>query len=199
MASLATDQVIAFINASSPQEGRTWTIGPLLYDAAVEGTLNPATFHQKCDNKGSTVAVAMTNTGYIMGAFTPHVWRSKGYAWLNADGSCLFRLVKRGTFDPILCRATPGYSLHVFDDPCYGPTYGGGAAYFDLLFFDGVYPLGTPSNAFCIANGNNGYEAPPDGPCTLIGNDWIIVAFQVYSVETMDPEQVEAVFAQGLN
>ena len=50
----------------------------LLYRASKDGDLIK-TFHEKCDNKGPTVMIIKTNTGFRFGGYNPLFWDQSGY------------------------------------------------------------------------------------------------------------------------
>jgi len=53
--------------------------------------MNAATFHQKCDNMGSTVTVVKNIEGYIFGGYADKSWKQSGQS-IHSDKSFLFGL-----------------------------------------------------------------------------------------------------------
>ncbi|CDW90176.1 tldc domain-containing protein [Stylonychia lemnae] len=71
----------------------------LLYKASSD-TFKGNAFHQKCDNKGPTVAFILSEYGQIFGGYTSIPWKSpEGLYQQNSDGDAfIFQLTKRAKY-----------------------------------------------------------------------------------------------------
>jgi len=127
-------------------------------------------FHSLCDNKGSTLTVFKTTSGYASAS-----WASIGnsYSYIVDSNAFLFTLTNPNNMPLKLAVTNSGYALHY--NPSYGPIFGGGH---DMLIYDAS---NTNTNSFISSssytypNGNSGYA----GGVFMIGSSH----FQVAEVE----------------
>ena len=68
----------------------------LLYRKSTHGD-SYSTFHNLCDNKGSTLIFIKSKEGFIIGGYTPSSWESKG-GWKEDNKSFLFSLTDNKVF-----------------------------------------------------------------------------------------------------
>ena len=100
----------------------------LLYRASRDGW-RPRTFHQKCDDRGSTVVILRAEGGYVFGGYTPHSWHRPFPEYDGADNddeaTFIFSLINPSNHLPVKmvwrvgARGRPIYA-HSF----WGPSFG---------------------------------------------------------------------------
>ncbi len=107
------------------------------YQKSVDGGV--AVFHTNCDNRGSTVIVALLNAGTgqsrIIGGYADVSWTSSG-GYKGTASNFLFSLTN--SFKHVSISST-----YQYDSASYGPTFGGGHD------FTAGYGAGGSSNAYC--------------------------------------------------
>ncbi|TNV81891.1 hypothetical protein FGO68_gene8758 [Halteria grandinella] len=97
----------------------------LLYRGSVD-TFAASAFHQKCDNKISTLTIVQTTEGKILGGFTPQTWNHQGSkkdpdVWLfNIEAPCIFNFIQ-------------SQATSIVANSGYGPIFGSG---WDLFISD---------------------------------------------------------------
>jgi hypothetical protein len=96
----------------------------LLYKAS-QDNFAASSFHQRCDNKESTLTIIKSN-GYLFGGYTPNSWNSSD-RWVNdsTNQSFIFTLTNPHSIPPTK------YSLvapenSIYYDPSLGPSFGYG-------------------------------------------------------------------------
>ena len=57
-----------------------------------QGMGKASDFHSKCDNKGETIAVIQSTSGFIFGGFSDKPWASSGKKLCESDKDFLFSL-----------------------------------------------------------------------------------------------------------
>lgn len=94
----------------------------LLYRGSRDG-FAAINFHSKCDNQANTVTVIETTSGFIFGGYTQAKWASN-YQNCYDTNAYLFSLVnpfKKPFFSKVF-----DSSYAIYNDPNYGPIFGGG-------------------------------------------------------------------------
>jgi hypothetical protein len=92
----------------------------LVYKMSVDGGTS-SDFHAKCDNIGPTlVLIRNSATNDVFGGYNPRNWESNYPHYTHCTGAFLFNL----TNDYKLNQVVNSYTS--FNDPGYGPTFGGG-------------------------------------------------------------------------
>jgi hypothetical protein len=98
----------------------------LLYRGSRDG-FRSEDFHSRCDNKGGTVTIVETTTGFIFGGYTPLSWNSSGN-WRQDDSlkSFLFSLKNSMNTEPKRFPLKSGNKQHaIYCGPGSGPAFGG--------------------------------------------------------------------------
>jgi len=112
-----------------------------------------STFHSLCNNKGSTLTVFKTTSGYIAGGYASVSWTSYG-SYVVDSNAFLFTLKNPNNMPLKLAISGSGNAL--YDGTSYGPTFGGGH---DMHISDGS---NANTNSYCYSysytypNGNSG-------------------------------------------
>ena len=95
----------------------------LLYRGTRDG-MSVNTFHNKCNNKGPTISLFKNENGYIFGGYASIDWTNYGN-YKSASDSFIFTLTNMYNYPP-----TKFYNSKtnqsIYDNPSYGPTFGGG-------------------------------------------------------------------------
>ncbi|GBB93431.1 hypothetical protein RclHR1_05330011 [Rhizophagus clarus] len=99
----------------------------LLYRASRDGD-TAAAFHEKCDNKGSTIVVAkITNSEQLIGGYNSLYWDSSS-SYMSANGSFIFSFTDKYNLQTAMVSypkdSHKQYSICSLSD--YGPIFGGG-------------------------------------------------------------------------
>jgi hypothetical protein len=109
-----------------------WT---LLYKASRDG-FEASKFHDKCNNKGTTVSIIRSTGGYIFGGYTSISWTSTN-SYVQDANSFVFTLINPHGIPPTMYSnngpESNNNSYSIYDYSNYGPTFGGG---FDLHVSD---------------------------------------------------------------
>jgi len=95
----------------------------LVYKATKDGFTCNA-FHQKCNNKGETVAVIQSTNGNIFGGYTPLSWQDTG-SYTNDQRCFIFSLVNKDN-KPCKIDNQGTNKNSQYNSSGYGPTFGGG-------------------------------------------------------------------------
>jgi len=149
--------------------------------------LDAASFHGKCDDKGSTLTIVETTDGYFLGGYSDVSWiSSASHQWGHSNKAFLF----------VAGRDTPPQKMKIYDQEkkiyavChnenYGPTFGGG------LLVQG-------SNVtLSVCNANNAYYDSSNitGPLANASNTsnvFQIKEIEVFSVTEKPPMSAEVV------
>ena len=114
------------------------TLHPI-YDSATHGA-TAADFRQHCDNKGSTVSVAVMADGTVCGGYRKKPWIHGADSWKNEPEVFLFRLRLKAKLSPLKTTGITNAANTVLDYSSYGPYFG---AHQDLNLLDGVHSPGT--------------------------------------------------------
>jgi len=135
-----------------------------------------STFHSLCNNKGSTLTVFKTTSGYIAGGYALVSWTSYG-SYVVDSNAFLFTLKNPNNMP--LKLAISGSSNALYDGPSYGPTFGGGH---DMHISDAS---NTNTNSYCyshsyiLPNGNSGYAG---GSFMLGAGNFQVAEIEVFLV-----------------
>lgn len=90
-----------------------------LYDTQID-THNAGAFHQKCDDKGTTIVLVKTSSNNRFGGYTSKSWGSSGGAYVGDTSAFLFSLDSKKKY----IVNTPNYAIYC--NATYGPTFGNG-------------------------------------------------------------------------
>ena len=90
-----------------------------LYDTQID-THNAGAFHQKCDDKGTTLVLVKTDTNNRFGGYTSKSWGSANGAYIGDTTAFLFSLDKNKKYHV----NTPNFAIYCH--ATYGPTFGNG-------------------------------------------------------------------------
>jgi len=96
----------------------------LLYRATRDGW-TASTFHSKCNNKGSSITVIKTDKGYVFGGYIDKAW-SGSRTWIQSNEAFIFSLKCHANLPPTKMKINTNNKSAIFDNPEYGPTFGGG-------------------------------------------------------------------------
>jgi len=114
-----TSSEVNWLNAQLNTVSRK--LGNTLYRASLDGDSSSA-FHSRCDNKGPTVVIVITEFGNVFGGFTYTSWSSSG-GYTASTGSFLFRLrPSMGKY--VMKSGRENYAVYL--TASYGPTFGNG-------------------------------------------------------------------------
>ena len=102
----------------------------LLFRASRDGHTAQA-FHSRCDGKGSTVVIAKTQSGHVIGGYTDVQWTSDGQ-YKTSNTSFIFNIT--GGRVPIQCHVKDQNNA-VYHGSGYGPIFGDGNDF--LISFSG--------------------------------------------------------------
>ena len=69
----------------------------LLYQGSRDGW-SAKEFHERCNEKGSTVSLFKMDTGDVIGGFTSAQWKSSGGGFSPCEMACLFSLTNHTLF-----------------------------------------------------------------------------------------------------
>jgi len=128
----------------------------LLYKASRDGW-SPATFHQRCDNKGATYTRAIINDGKVLGAYTSLSWSSSVQNYKGDPTAFLYDGTNKFTSKNGVYGVDPPYSTYM--NSSYMPTFGGGHDFylsgqsfhnnaFTFLTNDKKAPFGRPGQSY---------------------------------------------------
>ena len=90
-----------------------------LYDTQKD-THNAGAFHQKCDDKGTTIVLVKTASDSRFGGYTSKSWGASSGAYVEEPSAFLFSLDKKKKYNV----NTPNYAIYCHHQ--YGPTFGNG-------------------------------------------------------------------------
>ncbi|KAK3580742.1 hypothetical protein CHS0354_023022 [Potamilus streckersoni] len=147
----------------------------LLYSSERDGC-SAITFHQRCDNQGSTVTVVYNTNNSVYGGFTKQSWKSTG-GWVSDDCAFLFQLRLSGIEQ---CNKFPVVLAYIgsaiYGHSNYGPTFGGGHT---LHLFSGT--ISKSGSSFAL-NGNANFA---DGyyTCSVSQNNITNGHMNVFDIE----------------
>jgi len=145
----------------------------LLYQGTKDG-FNAIAFHSKCDKKGPTVSVIMSNYGKIFGGFTYENWESSNGVYANDPKAFTFSLSHK-----VKCALKDLSNQYtIYKHRSLLSTFGGGN---DFYIANECTKLDS-----CYANGNNSYQTPTEtDPKTFYAGAYkfSITEIEVYSVD----------------
>ena len=111
----------------------TYQFNNLLIRGSRDG-FSVKTFHELCDNKGSTlVVIKIQGTNQIVGGYNPKSWKSEG-AWDKSDDAFIFSLNEGDSFSNIILSRVKYGSTSVYNSN--NPDLLG---FQDLNWFEGRY------------------------------------------------------------
>lgn len=107
----------------------TWDVRQhpqLIYKGSRDG-FSASTFHQKCDNKGSTIVIIKSTNGYLFGGLAHPSWNSTcSYLPDPSNRSFIFTLTNPNNIPPTKYPCITSTNA-IQGHPSYGPLFGGGA------------------------------------------------------------------------
>ena len=167
----------------------TWLPGKrlhLLYRGSRDG-FEASTFHEKCDNQGSTLTLVQSTKDNIFGGYAVTAWCSAEESQRN-DGGWLFSLKNPSGTAPVQIFVTNQPEEALFDSIDYGPSFGGADSYSDLCIADNCNVDGVESNTELDRGSYNLLGASQDfqgdnRPCLFEGETTFTVReIEVYQV-----------------
>jgi len=144
----------------------------LLWKGTVDG-FGASTFHNKCNNQGTTVTVVLSESNFIFGGFTTKSWAGNN-AYTHDPEAFIFSLTHKTKLSK---QKNPSYSIYCSSN--HGPTFGGGH---DIYICDNCNI--DNSN---YSNGNHTYDLPQgvNNKTYLAGaHNFKVKDIEVYSVKT---------------
>jgi hypothetical protein len=110
------------LNEFYGKQDQRWT---LIYKASRDG-FDANAFHTHCNNKGPTITIVQSNTGYLFGGYTAVAWTSDGN-YKNDTTAFLFTLTNPHNIPSTKYPINPGNAGNaVYHHSGYGPTFGSG-------------------------------------------------------------------------
>jgi len=165
------DKWVTEVNPSKPTKYQ------LLWRGSKDG-YEASTFHSKCNGKGPTVTVILSNNDRIFGGYTSVSW---GYNGTNSSGkyqydatAFIYSLTHKAK-----CATQRNQKYSIQDWHVCGPTFGGG---FDIVVFDNC---NTHSDNYCQTNsGSSSYQLPPGAENTFLAGSYnfTVKEIEVYKV-----------------
>ena len=128
--------------------------GKVKYDLLWKGSrdgFGASTFHSKCNSKGATLTVIMSNNGNLFGGYTSESWGSGSGAWKYDPTAFLYSLTHKAK-----CTSRRTLATLSMTTQTYGPIFGGG---YDIYIYDNCNTNNSSSS-----NGNHTYELPSPLP-----------------------------------
>ena len=144
----------------------------LLWKGSRDG-FGASTFHSKCNSKGATLTVIMSNNDKLFGGYTSESWGFSGSsgAYKYDPTAFLYSLTHKAK-----CKQkTTGNSI--CDDSGYGPRFGGGH---DIDIYDNCNTNNSSSS-----NGNHTYELPSPLPQGTADNTFFAGSYN-FSVKEIE-------------
>ncbi|KAG9288943.1 hypothetical protein G9A89_019565 [Geosiphon pyriformis] len=100
-------------------------------------------FHSRCDNKGPTFTIVkLSSKNIIVGGYNPLNWNSNG-TYQNSNSTFIFQFSDSSSQSGKIGRITTNYQYAVYNNPSYGPTFGGGHDFYisgNYLYHSSWYP-----------------------------------------------------------
>ena len=97
----------------------------LIYKASRDG-FDANAFHSRCDNKGPTITIILSNNKYLFGGYTSVSWASSTN-WVFDSKAFLFTLTNPHDIPPTKYPVAPTKTQNtVYHNSGYGPSFGGG-------------------------------------------------------------------------
>lgn len=107
----------------------------IIYKASIDG-FKSMNFHNKCDGIENTLTIVkVKDSKHIFGGFTSAKWNSLD-EWLHDKNSFIFSLVNNE--DTPLKMKVENFKCAVYNNPEYGPTFGGGCD-FKIISDSNIY------------------------------------------------------------
>jgi len=146
----------------------------LLYKATVDG-FSSASFHKKCDNKGSTLTLIRSNNRYLFGGYSVPSWDSTTSYKDHVEGF-LFTFSNPHNLPPTKYSRYQQNPHAICCHPSYGPTFGGGC---DLYVADNSHQ----NNQSCIWFPYSYVDTTGKGRNTFTGADLFTTSdIEVFSI-----------------
>lgn len=149
----------------------------LLYRASKDGW-STATFHELCDDKGATLSIGKSKSGYVMGGFCTVPW-STASRYFRDGTAFLFSLSDGKGRVPVQLKQHANFSTAVYHRSTRGPTFGGGV---DLTFLLNTQ-VGRSFLGYCYLVPKKSEEEYEDGFTYLAGKDADMNDFPLTDVE----------------
>ena len=96
----------------------------LLYRGSRDGMSGEA-FHNKCNNKGSTISLIKNEKGYIFGGYASNDWQGGNGNYKSAPDSFIFTLTNMYDISPTKFPNLDNKNS-IWNNPSYGPVFGDG-------------------------------------------------------------------------
>ena len=119
--------------------------GKVRYDLLWKGSrdgFKASTFHTKCNGKGATLTVIMSEHDKLFGGYTSESWGfgGSGGAYKYDPTAFVYSLTHKTK-----CSKQKNTSYSIYDDSTYGPIFGGGS---DICICDNC---NTNNSSYCDA------------------------------------------------
>ena len=120
---LHRQSLVSFLPTSSPPRTE------LLYRASRDGW-SPITFHDRCDDCGSTVVILRSEGGHVFGGYTPHSWVADDGEANEHDGEAdeatfIFSLTNPSNHLPVkMVWRVGARGFPIYPDVLWGPAFG---------------------------------------------------------------------------
>lgn len=139
-------------------------------------TFAASAFHSKCNGKGPTVSVIVSNNGKIFGGYTSESWGYGGSsgAYKYDATAFIYSLTHKAK-----CATQKNTSYSIWDRSDCGPTFGGGN---DIWIYDNC---NTYTDNYCNPNhGDSSYALPPGADNTFLAGSYnfTVTEIEVYQV-----------------
>ncbi len=157
------------------------TKGIILYRATRDGFTSQS-FHSKCDGKGNTITIIMSNLNNVFGGYASSAWNSSG-TWINDPNAFLFSLRRDGvSYKDIFIVKNAVNAL--YGNSGDGPIFGGGHDIF--IRNQSNTNMGSYSNFGNSYNLLDGYTHGGNAKDFLAGNynQWTTSEIEVYQILT---------------
>ena len=130
------------------------------------------TFHSRCNNKGPTVTVILSNNDKIFGGYTSQSWTNGG--WKQDATAFIYSLTHKAK---CATQKNTGYSIYDYSD--YGPTFGNGG---DIYVADNC---NTNTSNYCESQSSSStYTLPSGADNTFLAGslNFTVKEIEVYAV-----------------
>lgn len=149
----------------------------LLYRAS-ENNFSSATFHSKCDGKGSSLTIIKSENGNIFGGYSSASWASdQNGKYFSSPNSFLFSVGHKVKLD----LQDQNSTVAIYCKSVYGPSFGGGH---DLKIGDGC-GNGSISNlgsTYLLPSSNIKFSSN-EAQCYMAGSkNFKVLEYEVYSL-----------------
>jgi len=177
------EQILKWFTTEDYKPARTKFV--LLYRGSRDG-YSAAKFHELCNNKGPTLSMIKSTTGYIFGGYAHTAWSSSG-SYVTDAKAWLFSLTNPTNTPGKYNSLSDTYS--VYHNPAMGPTFGGGH---NICVGDNC---NTSNESY--TNSYASYVAPTKAHTYFTGaRNFTVAEIEVFGLQPSPPPQQQA--SQGM-